>query len=294
MESNDSPKWRDQLLETLENRHPALSPWELKIAGLFAIGMLAIFLLFLGGWIFAQTPMAIFLTQIPEYDIIVTNDSQNPSDYLMVVISITSLVFTALAIFVACKINESVQAAECTKIYFSKEMLKSIRVLFGLRDKLDKRIEFENPNIELKARTPENNSKKLVALDDVKNYPWTEEEDCARRIVKSYFQLIYELRHKRIIPVSKYMLKRLCDVDALPLYFEVIEPMEKILNNGYDTEPFYCLMKDVKNIYNKKRQQTAKVERKNQKFLTQASADFIDWKSSQSMDSTPNTRETES
>lgn len=216
---------------------------------------------------------------------------ENCQDNLTLFISITTLIFTGIAIFVACKINESVQAAECTKIYFSKEMLKSIRVLFGLRDKLDKRIEFD---IELKAKTPENNSKKLVVLDDVKNYPWTEEEDCARRIVKSYFQLIYELRHKRIIPISKYMLKRLCDVDALPLYFEVIEPMEKILNNGYDTEPFYCLMKDVKNIYNKKRQQTAKVERKNKKFLPQASADFIDWKSSQSMGSTPNTRETES
>ncbi|MBR6797284.1 MAG: hypothetical protein IKM45_01160 [Opitutales bacterium] len=220
---------------------------------------------------------------------------ENCQDNLTLFISIATLIFTGIAIFVACRINESVQAAECTKIYFSKKMLKSIRVLFGLRDKLDKRIGFENPNTKLTTRKPENNSKKLFVLHgDVKSYPWTEEEDCARRIVKSYFQLIYELRHKRIIPISKYMLGRLCDVDALPLYFEVIEPMEKILNNGYNTEPFYCLMKDVKNIYNKKRQQTAKVERKNQKFLTQASADFIDWKSSQSMGTTPNTRGTES
>ena len=294
MEINDPPKWRNRLLEALENRCPAISPWELKTIGLLTTVMLGVFLIFLGGWIFAQPPIAIFLSHPSSHDLIVSNNPKGSSDYLALVISITTLILTILAIFVAVKINESVQASECTKIYFSKEMLKSIRILFNLREKLYNRIKFENPNIELKTRTPENNAEvSLLLCPKEEKLIWTEEEDNARRLVKSYFLLIYELRHKRIIPISKYMLKRLCDVDALPLYFEVIEPMEKILNNGYDTEPFYCLMKDVRDLYDEKRQRHPKAEIKNKKFLSQATADFIDWKSSQSMGTTPNTRGTE-
>lgn len=149
-------------------------------------------------------------------------------------VAIISVFVTLIGVFVAYKINDSVQAAECTKMYFSSDMLKAIRTLF--------KINVADRQAREKEREKEKKEKKR---------PWTEQEDAARRLVKSYFQLAYELRYKRFLPISENTLRRICDVDALKLYFNVIEWMEWRLTSNYNTDPFLKLKESCGDIYEK-------------------------------------------
>lgn len=157
-----------------------------------------------------------------------------------VVVTLIGMVVTLVGVFVAYKINDSVQAAECTKMYFSKEMLHAIRTLF---------------KIEISERKTSSLCRKDKEGGEM---PWTEEEDEARRLVKSYFQLAYELRYKRFLPISKNTLRQICDVDALPLYFDVIRRMELALNKEYNRAPFLKLKRECKDIYEDKKKQERK------------------------------------
>lgn len=170
-------------------------------------------------------------------------------ELVSIAISLVTIIFTGIAIFVACRINESVQAAEGTKIYFSSEMRKSIRDIAHLKNELQARINSISPNTpQLSIRTKDNNHTFRSNHWENITLPWTEKEDNSRRIVKSYFLLLHSLRYERIIPISKYTFRKLCSVDAFSLFFEIIEPMESILNKNYNSLPFYKLMKDAGDI----------------------------------------------
>lgn len=186
---------------------------------------------------------------------------------LDIIIAIATCILTVIAIFVAVRINESVQASECTRLYFSSDMLNAIHCLRENKDYIIN--EFENTP-EMKSlcwlpRTRQLNilcpkkfdgqqydylnhfkdKEKLEKLENKEELEKLEKLDGARRTVKAYFQLIYELRYKRVIPISKYMLRQLCGVDAFfSLYFDVVERMEAMHNRNYTREPFYYLMKD--------------------------------------------------
>ena len=136
-------------------------------------------------------------------------------------IALISLVVTIIGVFVAYKINDSVLSAECTKMYFSDEMGDAIEMLFDARD---------------------------AAEEDLRRRLSDKAFDRARRRVKSYFQLAYELRCKRTVPISRNTLRRLCEVGAFPLYMDLIEKLERIKNPNYDEAPFRRLEKESKDV----------------------------------------------
>lgn len=160
--------------------------------------------------------------------------------------------FAFVGVFVAYKINDSVQAAECTRMYFSKEMLRAIRTL--ARIKISERRAYTRPEdikTELHGRIKRDSHGDIrTDLLPFQKKPWTEQEDCARRLVKSYFQLAYELRFKRFLPISKNTLRRICSVDALGLYFTTVRWMEWKLGDGkYNKKPFVKLEEACRDIY---------------------------------------------
>lgn len=171
---------------------------------------------------------------------------------LDIIIAIATCILTVIAIFVAVRINESVQASECTRLYFSRDMLEAIRCLCKNKDYIIN--EFENtPEMKSLYWLPRTRQLNILCSEkfDGQQYDYLNKDkdklgelDGARRTVKAYFHLIYELRYERVIPISKYMLRRLCDVDAFSLYFDIVERMEAMLNRNYTREPFYYLMKD--------------------------------------------------
>lgn len=205
-------------------------------------------------------------------------------DNLSIISAVAALIgvfFAFVGVFVAYKINDSVQAATCLKMYFEDDMCKAIRMLREIRD-------LSLPLDGVPDRKKMGMSRKICKFfapicfiikslrclacyficiicglfkrkygcscpDEEKELPWTESQDSARRLVKSYFHLAYELRFKRFIPISGTTLRNICDVDAFPLYFDVIEPMEKTMNPNYNEEPFSKLWEVCGDIYERKR-----------------------------------------
>ena len=155
-----------------------------------------------------------------------------------------------VTIYVMCRINESVQIAECHRLYFSKEMNDALKTLGTL--KRNNLAGWLSAEISTNPRTPTNNSTAHFPLSfkaQVDRDKEHKKENNARRIVKSYFLLVHTLRFKSTIPISKKTLDTLCDVAGFTLFFEAVEPMEAVINPSYNRDPFFDLMKACGEVY---------------------------------------------
>lgn len=182
-----------------------------------------------------------------------------------IVIALAAVVFGLLAVLMTAKVSESVYVQSFTKDYFSSEMKKSIERLGGLKRQWNCSsvtsctarcvrpiFQERSPKKWKFGPLPIGNRWKVRKLRDKKIaevYSWSEEDDNARRMLKGYFVNLYLLYEAGAL--SKEVLILLCDKDSLPLLFQVVEPMESILNKRYKWQPFKGLMKIMVDKYDK-------------------------------------------
>ena len=186
--------------------------------------------------------------------------------HISVLMAFVASVFSFLAIVVTAKVNETMSLHSFNNRYGDDKMLGAVRLVsdVGNRWKCDLEARkskeaspFDTPP-KAHNRSEKCNPKSRIAIENMKTFvtdsdryfPWTDEEDKARRAVKNYFSSALELY--RCGAISKKTLRVICDTDALTLLFNVIEPMELIINEQYKFDVFYDLMKVVKDVYARK------------------------------------------
>lgn len=187
-------------------------------------------------------------------------------EHFDILIAFIAMAFSYLSVIVTAKVNETMNLHSFNLRYGDSQMLTAVRTIgnverrwFNLRTAgvAPAASPYDTPP-EAEARTDRKNGKGRIAISNYNTYvnaterfkPWTEEEDKARRMVKNYFSSALELY--RCGGISKKTLRVVCDIDAITLLFNVVEPMECIINEEYKFDVFYDLMKVVKNVYARK------------------------------------------
>lgn len=157
------------------------------------------------------------------------------ADFASIVVALTSLaaiIISTLALRLSRKSQDAVYIFELSKMYASDEMLHSLEILAGWRDKNEKGSLF---NII------KNNYKKgvynYVVYDDVS----IQELNVARRKVKFYFDEIARLRETNVISDSS--AESLAIRGGLLLYFEAVDPIGDALRKGRDENAYSYLLK---------------------------------------------------
>ncbi|MBR4523807.1 MAG: hypothetical protein IKO64_06210 [Kiritimatiellae bacterium] len=172
-------------------------------------------------------------------------------------IALLSLAVAAISVYVTIKVNETVNYHSFNTQYGGNDMLSAIRAVGDVGRRwtayfcgspdgagfiapyVFTRNEDYNPNDRLIIK----NIKSFV-VDNNRYMPWSEEEDRARRMLKNHFSQALELYRTRRI--GKSVFRNICDNDSLRLLFEVVEPMEAIMNEEYHFNVFYEIMEAMK------------------------------------------------
>jgi hypothetical protein len=172
----------------------------------------------------------------------------------MIVASI-SMVCGYLAIYVTLKLNESVKIQEFNAKYAEDTALDAIRAVANVKKIWEAGLvgDFKRPIFS--GRSMASNPKgpisiknwKALIVDGERHRPWTEDQDHARRMIKNYFLAAYQLYNDRSIGKEAFL--DICSKDALVLFFDVVEPMEAMINRNYKYEPFYGIMRVFGPLY---------------------------------------------
>lgn len=170
-------------------------------------------------------------------------------------VSIVSMIFAFIAVLVALKVNESVSIQALYRQYFTTDTLRNIRSV-AMVERLwneEKVPEVGRPYFQV--RLPDGNYKGPIKIlnidklctDTIRRRPWTEKQDESRRAIANFYRLAYRLYESGNI--NKKALRDICTMDAFALLFDVVEPMEAIINDDYNWYEFYELMKIMKGDY---------------------------------------------
>lgn len=171
------------------------------------------------------------------------------------IVAIASMIFGFTAIHVTLKLNESVKIQEFHQRYSGELALKAIRAVADVGRMWDRKevIGFGRP--EFTPRSSENNPEGRICVtniaqlkvDGARRRPWSEEQDRARRALGMFYRSAYRLYANRSI--GKDALLDICATDAIVLLFNVIEPMEAMINDDYNWHEFHGLMAALKDVY---------------------------------------------
>lgn len=171
------------------------------------------------------------------------------------IVAIASMIFGFTAIHVTLKLNESVKIQEFHQRYSGELALKAIRAVADVGRMWDRNevVGFGRPKFE--PRSPGKNPhgrivvENVAALqvDGVRRRPWSESQDKARRALGAFYRSAYRLYANRSI--GKDALLDICATDAIVLLFNVIEPMEAMINDDYNWHEFHGLMTALKDVY---------------------------------------------
>ena len=188
-----------------------------------------------------------------------------------ILITFIAAVFAFLAIVVTAKVNETMNLHSFNLRYGEDMMHKAVRTIGDVERRWNAARKAGVPSgaspfdipPNVKVRTDKDNDNERITISNPSTFvtptqrsvPWTNDENLARRIVKNYFSSALELY--RCGAISKKTLRVICDIDAVTLLFNVIEPMELIINEEYKFDVFYDLMKVVRNIYAQKVKESA-------------------------------------
>lgn len=165
----------------------------------------------------------------------------------------------------AKSVSSANAVADLYKMYFSEEMRSSIERLANLgrywqsvasgninsvygythRSKADNphgpyNFSSSKGSVDSWKDVVKNNYMDAISEGASITYPWCEEDEKARRVVKSYFFMASKLKKVNLIADDAF--KDLCQVDGVVVFFAVVEPMEAIKNADYEFEPFYEVM----------------------------------------------------
>lgn len=177
-----------------------------------------------------------------------------------VVIALIGILFGALAVFVTIKVNETMSFHSFNVRYGQDAMLDAVRNVAAAgrmwaKSSLEQNPKFITPcfisrseSFNPNGRININNRNELI-LRRERFFPWSKDQDYARRRLKNYFSSALELYRSHSI--SKKILRNICDNDSFRLLFMVVEPMEAIMNDKYNYDVFYELMDVMKDVYAK-------------------------------------------
>ena len=192
----------------------------------------------------------VFESSVPE-----TNLLRYAYAHSSMIVAVVSMAFGFTAIHVTLKLNESVKIQEFHQRYSGEEALRAIRAVadVGRMWERDAVAEFGHPHFT--PRSAENNPEGRIAVENVaelqvagaRRRPWSEEQDKARRALGAFYRSAYRLYANRSI--GKAALLEICATDAIVLLFNVIEPMEAMINDDYNWHEFHGLMKVLKEVY---------------------------------------------
>lgn len=191
--------------------------------------------------------------------------------HVEILIAFIAAVFAFLAIVVTAKVNETMNLHSFNLRYGEDMMHKAVRTIGDVERRWNAARKagvppgaspFDIPP-DVNVRTDKDNDNDRITILNYSTFvtptqrsvPWTNDENLARRIVKNYFSSALELY--RCGAISKKTLRVICDIDAVTLLFNVVEPMELIINEKYKFDVFYDLMKVVRNIYAQKVKESA-------------------------------------
>ncbi len=172
-----------------------------------------------------------------------------------IIVAIASMIFGFTAIHVTLKLNESVKIQEFHQRYSGELALKAIRAVADVGRMWGRKevAGFGRPDFE--PRSPANNPKGRIVVkniaslqvDGARRRPWSESQDKARRALGAFYRSAYRLYANRSI--GKEALLDICATDAIVLLFNVIEPMEAMINDDYNWHEFHGLMAVLKDVY---------------------------------------------
>lgn len=160
------------------------------------------------------------------------------------VVTVLSIVFVIATLKQQQSLFEAQILNEYNKEYMDKEMLDFVRILGAMSSR--------DGNKYGSRRTPEHNLCQIPNFNPDEDYQWTEEENNARRKVKGYFIDVLDLYLEG--KISREIFRRIVDKSALPLLFDVVEPMEWYLNEDYDYRKFYKIMLIAGDIYQEQKE----------------------------------------
>ena len=172
-----------------------------------------------------------------------------------IIVAIASMVFGFTAIHVTLKLNESVKIQEFHQRYSGEAALKAIRLVadVGRMWNRNEVVGFGHPDFV--PRSADNNPEGRICVKNIaelkvngaRRRPWSEEQDKARRALGMFYRSAYRLYANRSI--GKEALLDICATDAIVLLFNVIEPMEAMINDDYNWHEFHGLMASLKDVY---------------------------------------------
>lgn len=141
-----------------------------------------------------------------------------------------TIFFATLAAVTATKLSSEMKSVtDLMDLYSSEEMHDLVKTL----SEIDLPIEYTRH-----ARTPEENAYNPC---DAKNRPeFTNEQNIARRKLKMYYRKVWFLYTSGYIRIN--VLEYTARNSAFPLLFKVVEPMERMINKGYDDVFFHEMM----------------------------------------------------
>lgn len=123
--------------------------------------------------------------------------------------------------------------------YFENDMLDAIRVLRKWGD--------EHQTCLQKQRTPEKNPRNAPEFEEAHDITWPSEVDRSRRKVKAYFVNALDLYERDML--SRRFFNDIVNKEAITTLFDIVEPLEWLLNKQYDASKFYRLMEYASEIY---------------------------------------------
>ncbi len=172
-----------------------------------------------------------------------------------IIVAVASMIFGFTAIHVTLKLNESVKIQEFHQRYSGELALKAIRAVADVGRMWNRKevVGFGRP--EFDPRSPSNNPEGRIRVKNIavlqvegtRRRPWSEAQDRARRALGMFYRSAYRLYANRSI--GKEALLDICATDAIVLLFNVIEPMEAMINDDYNWHEFHGLMSVLKDVY---------------------------------------------
>lgn len=202
--------------------------------------------------------------------------------YVITVINLFALCVAYIAVAYTRRVNETLKISDFNRRYSSDEVLHALRLLrevsnnwkkdennaplFNKRECCHGVFLSETAHILICkycrnacARNPRGavvvrNQDHFISSTE-RNLPWTEAQDSARRKIKFFYIDALTLYLNRSI--SKEAFLEIIDMDGITLLFEVVEPMEALLNEHYHWEPFFEIMRATNaDFWGKKNDQT--------------------------------------
>lgn len=156
-----------------------------------------------------------------------------------------SALFAGVSILSFVHLHESKTVNSFQHSYAKPKMARALRTLVDYRTSNRKYFRMH--------RVSSSNSNERLALPGVSAPAhWSEAVTDARRHIKFYFSNALGLYVSGAISLAAF--RRIVDKSAICVFFEIVEPIEAMLNPFYNQTPYYKLMLLCSDLYNQHRE----------------------------------------